>query len=261
MRYVDIHAHPSFGAFDSDREAVLSRMREAGVVAFGVGVDLVSSKKEVALAGQHEHLFATVGLHPIDNLEETFDAAAYRDLARHPKVVAIGECGLDFYRREKTPEEGERQRTRFLAQLTLAVELGKPLMIHCREAHEEMLAILAEQKREHGERLRGNIHFFTATADIARRYGELGFTVSFPGVITFAKELEDVVRAVPLSSMHAETDCPFAAPITYRGRRNEPLFVQEVVKGIARIRGEELEVVERTLRENAARVFALPLIA
>lgn len=257
MKFIDIHAHPTFTAYDADREAMLARLKEADGAAIGVGVDLLTSKKEVALAEQHDHLYASVGIHPVDNVEEEYDAKEFEALVQHKKVVAVGECGLDFYRREKTPEEYKRQLARFEAQLTLAVERDLPLMIHCRDAHEELLSLLGTLAREYGERLRGNIHFFTAPKEIAKRYFDLGFTISFPGVITFAPEVQDVVRYAPLERIHAETDSPFASPLPHRGKRNEPAYVREVISKIAHVKELPFDTVALALVENAGRIFAL----
>lgn len=263
IRYLDVHAHVSFPEFDGDRDAVLGRMREAGVGAIVVGVDLESSRRAVALAEKHDNLWASVGLHPADNRREAFDPAFYASLASHPKVVAVGECGLDYYRLDRADPEGDRarQRENFAKQIEFAASRGKPLMLHCRDAHDEALAMLAEAKERRGDRVRGNVHFFTAPAEIAARYGEIGFTVSFSGVVTFAPEVAATARALPLSAILAETDCPFAAPAPHRGRRNEPAFVVEIVRAIARERGESAEGLAAALLENARRVFGIPPVA
>jgi TatD DNase family protein len=254
--YVDIHSHVSFEKFDSDRDEVLSRMREGDISTITVGVDLKSSRRAVELAAREEGVYAAIGLHPADNTDEEFDAAAFAELVQNPKTVAIGECGLDFYRRDGVSElERARQRKELDAQIAFALAHDKPLMIHCRSAHEEMLEVLTSYKKEAGEQLRGNIHFFTGTLPIARRYNELGFTVSFPGVITFAREYDDVVRELSLSMIMSETDAPYAAPVPHRGKRNEPRFVLETIKKIAELRGESFEAVSTTLRDNVVRVF------
>jgi len=283
--HVDIHSHVSFKEYDVDRAPVLARMREAGVATITVGVDLASSTKAVELASKEEGVFATIGLHPADNTAEEFDARAFGELVKNEKVVAIGECGLDFYRlaeRDKKEQssvlrasdaamntttsyrrdgisevERARQKKELDAQIAFALEHDKPLMIHCRAAHEEMLETLTQYKRKAGEKLRGNIHFFTAPLSIAKRYNDLGFTISFPGVITFAREYDDAVRSVPLSMMMVETDAPFASPVPFRGKRNEPSYVLETIRKIAELRGQPFEDVGAALRETTKRVLGV----
>ncbi len=250
--------------FDRDREAVLRRCEEEGVGAIVVGVDFESSKKAVELAESRDYLWATVGLHPRDNLREVFDADAYRSLAKHPKVVAIGECGLD-YLRFKIEDLGfkKKQKERFEQQLDLAAELNKPLMLHIRDnpgkvdAYEDVLEILNHKSYILNHKFSGDVHFFAGTPDIAEQFFALGFTISFTGVITFANQYDEVIRKAPLDKILSETDCPFVAPVPYRGQRNEPVYVKEVVKRIAEIRGEKEEKVASALVENARRVFSL----
>ena len=172
--------------------------------------------------------------------------------------MEIGECGLDYLRiKGDQDQDKKRQRDIFEAQLELAVEANKPLMIHCRDAHEHMLDILKSKKRDHGEKLRGNIHFFTGSSDIAKRYFDLQFTVSFTGVITFAHEYDEVVRYAPDTMILSETDCPFVAPVPYRGKRCEPVFVREVVHRIAAIRDTDPEIMAETLVKNTFRLFKI----
>ncbi len=257
-RFFDIHSHVSFPEFDRDRAEVLARMRKAGVWAITVGVDLKSSKEAVALAEKHDGIFATVGLHPADNRREVLAVEEYRTLLAHPKVVAVGECGLDYLRVSgDVAEDKKRQKEIFEAQIALAVEMKKPLMIHCRDAHEDMLAILTSKKKEHGEDLRGNIHFFTGSIGVARRYFALGFTISFTGVITFTHDYDEAIRYAPADMILSETDCPFVAPVPFRGKRCEPIYVREVVETLARIRGEDIETMASQLVANAAVCFPL----
>lgn len=258
-RFFDIHSHLNDARFDADREEAIQRSLDASVWTISVGTDRASSKKVVDLAQTHEGMFASVGIHPTDKTDEQFDESYFHDLTRSPKTVAIGECGLDYFRApDASDSEKKRQAALFEKQLELSVRVGKPLMIHCREAHHDMIGLLASKKKEHGEKLWGDIHFFTAGADIAKQYLELGFCISFPGVITFAREYDDAVRYAPLSMIMAETDTPYAAPVPHRGKRNEPLYVEEVVKMIARIRQEPLETVAPALVSNAFRVFNIP---
>lgn len=255
--------HVQDKAFKDDREDVIARMKEEGVSGIVVGTDISMSEQAVSLAETHEHLYASIGNHPTDNQKEDFDDERMKELARSEHVVAVGECGLDYFHVEPlTDTEAKRQHALFETQLEFAVAHTLPLMIHCRpskehDAHADMLDMLTDRKREYGEKLSANIHFFTGSADVAKRYVDLNFTVSFPGVITFAKETRDAVREVPLTHMHAETDSPYAAPVPYRGKRNEPVYVKEVVAKIAEIKEKPEEQVKEALRENVRRVFGV----
>lgn len=271
----DIHAHLHDAAYAEDRESILKEMKDYGVGAITVGTDQVESKKALSLAQSHEHIFAAVGLHPADNVTEEFDHNFYKNLASDQKVIAIGECGLDyhyiktFFERDvksgkvswNKDAEADRQQRIFEQQVELAVEVNKPLMLHGRptkgtmDAYEDMLYILENAKKKHGTKLRGNAHFFVGNIDIAERFVQLGFTMSFSGVITFTKDYDDVVRYLPLTMIQAETDSPYATPAPFRGKRNSPMYVQEVVARIAVLRNEPLEEVRMQLLENAKRIF------
>lgn len=260
MRYFDAHCHIQFDPYDADRGAVLGRMREAGVGGVVVGVDYPSSEAALALVRGEETLQASVGLHP-NHDGEIFDMDKYRALARDSSVVALGECGLDYYRPEDATEAKPRQRVLFEQHIELAVELDKPLIIHARpskgtmDAYHDLIAILASKKREYGERLRGDIHFFVGGIDEARSLIELGFTLSYTAVLTFARDYDETVRYAPLTSILTETDSPYVAPASRRGTRNDPLAVVDVVQAIAGIRGEEEEEVRVQVLQNAGRVF------
>lgn len=273
----DIHAHLHDKAYDEDREIVLKEMKDYGVGAITVGTDQIESKKALALAQAHPHIYAAVGLHPADNVTEEFDYEFYKNLARDEKVLAIGECGLDyhyietFFERDKKAgkvtwnkdAEADRQQRIFAEQIELAVEVNKPLMLHGRptkgsmDAYEDMLHILENAKKKYGTLLRGNAHFFVGNIDIAERFVQIGFTMSFSGVITFTKDYDDVVRYLPMTMIHAETDSPYATPAPFRGKRNSPMYVQEVVARIAVLRNEPLEEVRVQLLENVKRIFAI----
>lgn len=257
MKFFDSHCHLQFPQYADDLDAVLLRMREKEIGAVLVGTDLASSRAGVELAEKHDFLWASVGLHPNDNLEEVFDEAAFTELAQHPKVMAIGECGLDYFRSGKTGEERSAQLKRFEAQLQLALHANKALIIHCRDAHEDILTALAAHRRDHSEKLRIIMHFFTGTQDLAQRYLDLGCYLSYPGPITFTDMYDAAVRATPLEKLLIETDAPFAAPVPHRGKRNEPPYVVEVAKKIAELKGiSAKEVGEQTVR-NAKTVFGL----
>ena len=277
-KYVDVHTHVNIAAFDADRGEVEARTLAEGVAHINVGTQRDTSAAAVALAEKHEGVFATIGLHPVHTTRsyhdpqelgsedgkgftsrgEEFDAAYYRALGQNPKVVGIGECGLDYYRVEK--ETKTRQEEAFHAQIALARELDKALMLHIRpqegtvDAYEDALAILKQYPDA-----RGNVHFFAGTYAVARKFWDIGFTTSFTGVITFANQYDETVQKAPLDMLHAETDAPYVTPKPHRGERNEPLHVRFVYERIAALRGEDAEVVRLQLVENARRVFRLPI--
>jgi TatD DNase family protein len=274
--YFDIHAHLNFSAFDEDRAEVIKRCEEAGVAIINVGTQLETSKKAIELAEQHENMYAIVGLHPIHTCEshhdekeigaETkpfnskdndFDTDAFEEMCRHPKVVAIGECGLDFYRLDEASIE--RQKKIFIQHLELAKKVNKPVMLHIRSnkdrsAYAEALEIL----RQYPE-VKGDVHFFAGTLEDAKQFADLDYTISFTGAITYPKtdNYREVIEWMPLGMIMAETDCPYVAPVPNRGKRNEPSFVVEVYKKIAEIKEVPLESVAKQLRENVKRVFGI----
>jgi len=255
MRLFDVHCHLQMPQFDADRGEVIDRMRERGMEGVIPGVDFETSKKAIELAEKHDFLWAAVGLHPNDNVDEEFDYGAYEELALNPKVVAIGECGLDYFRAGKTGEERQAQFKRFEAQLQLALNTNKALIVHCREAHEDMLEILGAHRRDHGQKVRVIIHFFTGTKELAERYLDLGCYLSFPGPITYTDMYDASIAATPLDKILSETDSPFAAPVPNRGKRNEPSYVEEVVKKIATLKGEAPEAITEHIYRNAHAVF------
>lgn len=265
-RFFDIHAHVNDARFNEDRNEALQRMREREVWAIMVGTDQKSSQGVAQMASFSESgVYASVGVHPIDDRDESFNEAFFAELASSPRVVAVGECGLDYSRLADVEDialEKKRQRELFLAQVDFALAQNLPLMLHVRDsdksiadAHQDVLDILSDRKKIAGDKLRGNVHFFSQTIEIARKYFSLDFTASFTGVITFSRDYDEVVRLSPLDKIMSETDCPYVAPAPYRGKRNEPIYVEEVVKKIAEIRGEDFETVRATLVQNALRVF------
>lgn len=273
----DAHAHLHDANYDNDRDEVISSMKSYGVGAITVGTDKKESKKAVELAEKHEHIFASVGLHPADNVTEEFDADYYRGLAKSDKVVAIGECGLDYHyietffdrdKREKglswnKDAEAGRQKAIFEEQIHLAVELNLPLMLHGRpskgsmDAYEDMLYMLESAKKKYGTKLRGNAHFFVGSIDIAKRFVDIGFTMSFSGVITFTKDYDEVVAFLPPTMIIAETDSPYATPAPFRGERNDSLKVQEIVAKMAVLRNEDMETMRIQVLENTKRMFGV----
>jgi len=268
--FFDIHTHVPFEAFNHDRQAVLLRAKEKDTWMINVGTGKDTSQSAVDLADSlSEGVYATVGLHPIhteksfhDKQElgaqgkefsskgEVFDVDYYKNLAQHEKVVAIGECGLDYYRLGE--DSIPKQKKAFTEQIHLANELDKPLMLHIRNAYKDAFEILKSEAK-----VKGNVHFFAGTWEEAKQFLDFGFTISFTGVITFAREYDETIKNVPIDMMMAETDAPYVAPVPFRGKRNEPAYIEEIVKRIAHIRGDTYESVRMALVANALRVFSV----
>ena len=261
----DIHSHLTFADFDADRDGIIARMKAEHVGTITVGTDVQTSKDSLALAGQHEHIFATVGIHPTHEGVHA-DFTGIPELVSHPKVVAIGECGLDYFRleEEKKQEIKKTQEELFVKHVELAHNHALPLMIHARpskgtmDAYDDIISVLSTSVRSSvTDSYIGNVHFFAGTVDVARRFLDLGFSLSFDGPITFAQEYDEVIRFVPQDMIMAETDAPFAAPAPFRGKRNEPLYVRYVVERIAVLRGLSVEECARILTTNALRAFRI----
>lgn len=252
----DAHCHLQMPQYKDDLPAVLTRMEERHMGAVVIGTDYATSASGVELARKHSFLWASVGLHPNDNLDEEFDVAAYEALASNPKVVAIGECGLDYFRTEETDENKEKQKTRFLAHIELAQKLGKALVVHCRNAHDDCSQMLSHA-RENGLSVPIVIHFFTGSGELAQKYLDLGCHLSFPGPVTYTTEYDDSIRVCPMDKLLIETDAPFAAPVPYRGKRNEPAYVEHIAAKIAACKGMSAEEVALQSAKNASSVFSL----
>jgi TatD DNase family protein len=250
--YRDIHCHLDDARFDDDREQVISACKDAGIAAMTVGTDVASCRAASALASTHEHIYACLGIHP--RHDDDSGREEIEKLAMDEKVRAIGECGLDFFRFEgDVLAERARQTDLFLWHIDLARRLKKPLMIHARGTYRELLDIL-----EAHPDVTGNAHFFAGSVEEARRFLNLGYTLSFTGVITFAHDYDEVVRFVPDDRIHAETDTPYVAPVPFRGTRNEPTRVPHVAKALAGIKGRDEADFAAVLRENAFRSFGIP---
>jgi len=267
-KYFDIHSHVTFKDYDQDLEEVLQRMRDESVWTITVGVNKATSEDAVKFGEGKEGFFSTVGLHPNDTESETFSESEYKSLILNPKVVGVGECGLDYFRiTGDIAIAKKRQMREFEKHIDFAIKYDKPLMIHGRpsrgtvDTYLDMLAILESKKRDVGEKLRGNIHFFVGTVDIARRFYTIGFTTSFTGVLTFAREYDDVVKFAPLEMLMTETDAPYATPNPFRGRRNEPVYVKYIVGAIASIRGIPEETAREATVQNALKMFVPSLSA
>lgn len=258
---LDSHAHISTPKYDADRDEVLTRAREAGLVGvIDVGCDLASSEASVALAAaQPDFVWAAVGLHPHEaKFWDAETADALRALSRRPRVVAIGECGLDYHY-DYSPRDV--QRDVFRQQLRLARELDLPVVLHVREAYGEALAILDEEGAGDGPPLRGVSHCFTGEAHEAQGFVDRGFGVSFTGVVTFksAAAVREAATIVPPELLLVETDCPYMSPVPLRGKRCEPAFVVHTARALATLRGEDPDELFTRTAQNAARIFGLEL--
>lgn len=281
MNYIDTHAHLNLSAFNDDVETVIAKCDSQSVSVINIGTKESTSARAVDLALAHEHLYAIVGLHPIQTVTdahdedeigeggqpfvskgEAFNADFYRALIvrANGKAVGVGECGFDYYHTKA--ETYAVQEAAFIAQIQLANELQLPLMIHTRgpksgessptgrSVYVDVLEVLRQYAK-----VPFNVHFYAGTLEEAKKFFDIGGTISFTGVITFAKQYEDIIKTVPLNFIHAETDCPYVAPVPYRGQRCEPWMVKEVYKKIAAIRNEDEEVVRLQLLANAKRLY------
>jgi TatD DNase family protein len=254
---IDSHCHLDMEAFDDDRAAVLDRASRAGVrtiVTIGAGGPLGSNRIAIELAEAHPSIFATVGIHPHDASTVNDDALAeVAHLADHAKVVAIGETGLDYYYDNSPRVKQQEAFRRFVA---LAREKQLPLVVHLREADDDALRILHE---EHAAEVGGVIHCFSSNAAAARKFLDLGFYLSFSGILTFrtAEEIRAAARLVPTDRLMVETDAPFLAPEPYRGRRNEPALVTLTAARLADVRVEPLSTIARHTSENVKRLFGV----
>jgi TatD DNase family protein len=280
-KYIDTHAHLNLSAFTDDVKTVVDDCANRKVAVINVGTKESTSKRAVELAGSYEHLYAIIGLHPIQTVPghhdeeetgqgakpftskgESFNKSFYDELAKHPKVVGVGECGFDYWHCPR--ETYAVQEENFIAQIQFANEHNLPLMIHTRgpkpgEESPTGRSVYADvyNTLKQYAMVPFNVHFYAGTIAEAERFFELGGTVSFTGVITFAKVYEEVVRALPLERIHAETDCPYVAPIPHRGKRAEPWMVEEVYKTIARIKNQDEDDVQAQLLQNAKKFYRI----
>ncbi|MFA6999558.1 MAG: TatD family hydrolase [Candidatus Paceibacterota bacterium] len=295
-KYIDIHSHTNFKAFDEDRDAVISRALLNDTWVINIGTQYDTSKKAVEMTNEYgEGVYATIGLHPIhtgasyhdeqelgsDGQEftsrgEIFDKEKYKELANNKKVVGIGECGLDYYHMES--DTIEKQKTAFISQIELSNEMGLPLMLHIRnqpnastpslratpqEGNLNAYADVADLLEKYSKRsIKGVSHFFAGSVEDMKRFIEIGIYISFAGPITYKPkpeicDYESVIRETPLEMILADTDSPYVAPVPHRGTRNEPSYVKDIVAKIAQIKGLDEEKVANQIVLNAKRLFDL----
>ena len=258
--FVDSHCHLDFPEFTENLPGILARMKEAKVQnALCISVDMPDFPNVLALSQAHDHLFATVGTHPDyeDTPEPTVEQLV--ELAQHPKILAIGETGLDYYRMgDKTYEEMEWQRERFRTHIRAALKVNKPLIIHTRSASEDTIRIL---KEEGASKVAGVMHCFTESWEVAQAAMELGFYISFSGIVTFksAKDLQETCKRVPLERILIETDSPYLAPIPHRGKTNEPAWVSHVGEFVADLKGVSVEELAKATTHNFKTLFKAPI--
>ena len=255
---IDTHAHIDVSDFDEDREAVIERARENGVqYMVNIGCDIESSYRSMELAEQHDFIYATAGIHPHDVKSINGDTYAHlRQLLLHPKVIALGEIGLDFF---KNYSPQDVQRTHFRNQIQLAREMNKPIIIHSRDAKEDIIAILSEFYPNNPNAQSGIFHCFSGDQELADKALEMGFYISFSGSVTFkkAEALREVAKTIPADRLFAETDCPYLTPVPHRGKRNEPAYVNFTAEKLAEIRGLKIDDVQRTMALNFFELFGI----
>jgi TatD DNase family protein len=252
---IDSHCHLDDEQFADGLDAVIACAKDAGVAAIiSAGTDVASSRAALRIAERYESVYAVVGIHP--HRAETFNAdtlKSIRDLAQHRKVVGIGEIGLDFHYADGAPHEAQEKN--FIAHLDLAEELGKPVVIHDRDAHDAVMKILRYRRGK----LRGILHCFSGDLAMAERAIELGYLISFAGNVTFhsARQLQEIARTLPLDKIVIETDAPYLAPAPHRGKRNEPANVARVADKIAEIKNVSLAAIQETTTHNAEILLGL----
>lgn len=261
MKYYDIHSHLNDEQFSGDLENVIEKMRKEGVLTNVVGYDINSSRKALEIAGQYPDVVrAIVGIHPDEVEGDGFDVQWFEHMCGDFSIVAVGECGLDYFRTGRTGEIFEKQAKMFRAQIDWANSNNLPVMVHIRpskdsyDAYEDAFYLIKVQKEKYPDQ-NFNIHFFAGGLDWARQFVEIGCTLSFTGVITFAKEYEEVVEAVPIENIMVETDAPYVAPVPFRGRRAEPVHVKEIVRKVAEIKGRDEDEVAEIIFDTSMRIY------
>ncbi|MBI4778832.1 TatD family hydrolase [Candidatus Falkowbacteria bacterium] len=275
---IDTHAHVNFNAFKDDADEVIRRSLASDTLMILVGAEAKTSKRALEYANKYEKgVYAAVGLHPMHTheqaaqgegydfttREEEFSYDVYEKLAQFKKVVAIGEIGLDYYHIDVKADAAavkQKQKEIFLRQLELAKNLKLPVIIHCRQAHDDMLKILKDFRKEHKEAMPkdkswGVMHCFSGDEELAWQYFSLGLDISFTGLITFSAQWDDLIRRLPNDKFMIETDCPYMTPEPFRGQRNEPMLVKKVAERIAEIKNLSFERIAELSTLNARKLF------
>lgn len=279
----DTHAHVNFKAFETDADQTLRRALDAGVEVINVGTQIDTSRQCVEIAERHTGVYAVIGLHPVHTYsqhvdeeethfktrEESFNSEVYGLLAQNPKVVGIGECGLDYFRLKiedlglKLEQIKQRQKEAFIEQIKLAEELNKTLVIHSRssqgtdDACLDIYEILKSQISNLKSPLRFVLHSYTGSPEVLKMFFDLGGYVSFNGILTFDKtgNMEALLKSAPLDKFVLETDCPYLTPVPHRGKRNEPLFVKHVAEKVSELLHKPLEEIEQIVEANTRKLF------
>jgi TatD DNase family protein len=276
--YIDTHAHVNFNNFKKDADQVIRASLSEQTWMILIGTELKTSKRALEFANKYERgVYASIGLHPLhlfrqraqgegydfETREEEFNYDIYEKLAKFEKVVAIGETGLDYYHISHLENLGsakKKQKEVFWSQLLLARRLDKPAIIHCRKAHDDMIEILKQFRRENKDlipkdRPWGVMHCFSGDEDLAWKYFNLGMLISFTGLITFSQQWDDLIRKIPNDKFMIETDTPFMTPEPHRGKRNEPVLVKHVAQRIAEIKRLTLKKIAEISTNNAKKFF------
>lgn len=273
---IDTHAHINFNAFKADGDEIIRRSLDGNVWMILVGSEYKTSKRALDYANRYEKgVYAAIGLHPIHAAEasengkvtpaEEFNIDLYEKMASADKVVAIGEIGLDYYHIDKDSDAEavkKKQKQIFLSQLGLAAKSGLPAIIHCREAHDDMLPLLKEFRKEFKDVLAKDrpwavMHCFSGDESLAWEYFSLGLIISFTGLITFSKQWDELIRRLPLDKFMVETDCPYMTPAPHRGKRNEPLYLEYVINRIAEIKNLDPKKIAEITTRTAKEMFGL----
>lgn len=281
--FIDTHAHVNFKDYKEDADEVIRRALDNDTWMILVGSESKTSNRALTYANKYERgVYAAIGLHPIhlhegeidtadassntyNAIAEEFDYGSYEKLAKFEKVVAIGEIGLDYYHLDPhadIPAIKKKQKEVFLKQLILARSLELPVIIHCRQAHDDLYQVLSDFKKDYAHLLPsgeawGVIHCFSGDEDLAWKYFQLGLLISFTGLVTFSQQWDDLIRKIPIERLMIETDSPYMTPEPYRGRRNEPLLVQYVAKRIAEIKNMKIEKVAEVTSATARKLFRI----
>jgi len=259
----DTHSHINFNAYKDDGEAVIGRALEAGVWMINAGSQHSTSRRAVEYAEKYkEGVYAAVGLHP-SHVAEVFDAGKYGELLKNPKVVAVGEIGLE-YGDGISQEAKDKQKEVLAQQVELAQQAGKPIIFHCRKAYDDLIELLemfsfgcAHCPHSCSPKLRGVIHCFMGRLPQAEKFLEMGFHLGFNGIITYARDYDKVIKKIPLEKILLETDCPYLSPVPHRKERNEPLYLKHIAEKLAEIKGVSFEEVAARTTKNARELFGV----